>query len=57
MGDEKLAKRAGGQEVEGKEDRNCDGDCLRDIERKREEWRKSAIERRNWRLLREKKVK
>ena len=36
----------------GKEDRCCDGGLLkRDLEREGEEWRKGAIDRRNWRLL------
>ena len=30
MGEEKLAKRADAQKVEGKEDRHCDRDCLKE---------------------------
>ena len=39
MGDEKLAKRADAQKVEGKRrgDRTCDRDWLRDLEREWEE--------------------
>ena len=40
---DKLAKRAGAQKVEGKwrrEERNCDGDCVKsNLERVGEEWK------------------
>ena len=43
MGDEKLAKRADAQKVEGdggKEERNCDGVWIKsDLERVGEEWK------------------
>ena len=49
MVDEKMAKRADAQNMEGKED---DGGLLkRYIEREEEEWRKSTTDRKSWRLL------
>ena len=41
----------------GKEDRHCDGDCIKsDLERVGEEW-KNMIDTRNWRLRTENVVR
>ena len=53
MGDEKLAKRADAQKVEGnegEEDRNCDGVYIK-WPRKSGRRMKKMTDRRNWRLL------
>ena len=54
MGDEKLAKRADAQKVEAKRRQGRPklwwGIVLRDLDRMREELRKRATDRRNWRL-------
>ena len=59
-GEEKLAKRADAQKVEGyggEEDRNCAGVWVKsDLESVGEEWKK-VIDRRNWRLLTENVVR
>ena len=53
MGDEKLAKRADAQKVEGMTE-IAPGNCINsDLERVGHECRKRATDRRNWRLLTE----